>query len=814
MSEPKLPVQEEPSRDPAAAQPLPLPLRAAAEVRPIKREWQGEGQGGRQDGWVAPEPATVVGSTIDGRYRIDSLLAVGGMGSVYQAEQVFIGRQVALKILHPNFAASPELVERFQREAQIAVQLRSPHVVDVLDFGRTADGRFYLTMELLEGESLEALLRREKRLAAPRVVHLLRQLLHGLVSAHRAGIVHRDLKPENLWLTPTPEGPQLKILDFGIAKLIEPPAGAAKTQLGLVMGTPEYLAPEQAMGLAVDERADLYSVGMIAYVLLIGAHPFDTSDLHALVRAQATAPVPPLTDAAPQLSAYPRLVEFTAKATAKTVAARVQTAAELLALLEGAEFPIPSENPASERSPPPSNPSGAPRATLAGPPLTENLAIMFTDIVGFTAKTSRQSREENAQMLAQHDKLMLPVLRTFGGRKVKSIGDALLVTFKSPTDSVLCGMTLQDQLARYNQDLPEDQQIIIRVAINIGEVRIERGDVFGEPVNIAARVEGETPAGEVWFTEAVYLAMNKSEIPTTEIGKRPLRGIPEPVRLYGVQRSLRGLPFGGAQLSRVDGQVDLAGAVAEQFREGVHFLAQHGQGVFHAGETFLRASRRRALLIAAGSALGLLVLSVWLAMSFSFANRAERALRSGQAAQLLRELDQGKDDSAEALYLRARALHLLNRPEEGLSFYLAAAAKNEAVLRHPEVYADLVQDLGGARFKEAADALVALGDPAVDELDKAAADSKSHRRRWAAIEALKRLKRDDNIDLGAAYLADLSVEDCDTVSRAARKLAELDDTRAIAPLQKIAQRKTLFLESCEAQAARAALRKLEGKKTP
>src|SRR5499425_1088079 len=138
---------------------------------------------------------------------------------------------------------------------------------------------------------------------------------------------------------------------------------------------------------------------------------------------------------------------------------------------------------------------------------TENLAVVFTDIVGYTARTGRQSREENARMLAEHDRLLLPLVRAFGGRKVKSIGDALLLTFRSPTDSVLCGMALQDCLARHNASLTESERLVIRVAISLGEVRLDRGDIFGEPVNVAARVEHETPPGEVWLTEAVQLSM-------------------------------------------------------------------------------------------------------------------------------------------------------------------------------------------------------------------------------------------------------------------------------------------------------------------
>jgi serine/threonine-protein kinase len=175
-----------------------------------------------QGGCVPPNPCSLVGSLVDGRFRIDELLGIGGMACIYRAEQVYLKKLVALKILHPVFANSASSVERFQREAQIAVHLKSPHVVDVLDFGRTSDGRVFLAMELLKGETLHVLIEREGRLTPARTVALLRQLLSGLQAAHEMGIVHRDIKPENIWLVPTPEGEQLKLLDFGIAKLLQP----------------------------------------------------------------------------------------------------------------------------------------------------------------------------------------------------------------------------------------------------------------------------------------------------------------------------------------------------------------------------------------------------------------------------------------------------------------------------------------------------------------------------------------------------------------------------------------------------------------
>ena len=168
---------------------------------------------------------------------------------------------------------------------------------------------------------------------------------------------------------------------------------------------------------------------------------------------------------------------------------------------------------------------------------TANLAIVFTDIKGFTERTSRQTLEENQRLLKAHHNLLAPVFKAFGGRIIKSIGDAFLVTFESPTQAVLSGMAIQDRLWQYNRTASEAERLDVRVAINVGEVRLESNDIFGEPVNIASRVESIAEAGEVYFTEAVYLAMNKAEVPSQEVGYFELKGIPGKIRVFHVPRA-------------------------------------------------------------------------------------------------------------------------------------------------------------------------------------------------------------------------------------------------------------------------------------
>lgn len=166
--------------------------------------------------------------------------------------------------------------------------------------------------------------------------------------------------------------------------------------------------------------------------------------------------------------------------------------------------------------------------------LTKNLTIMFTDIKGFTERTSGSSRQQTKALLAVHEKLLVPVFQYFKGVIVKTIGDAFLVHFDSPTDAVLCGIAIQAVLRKHNQDASADHMIEVRVAINVGEVDVLDGDVIGEAVNIAARLEGITEAGEVWFTDAVYQTMNRTEAPSAEVGERLFKGIPHPIKVYRV----------------------------------------------------------------------------------------------------------------------------------------------------------------------------------------------------------------------------------------------------------------------------------------
>lgn len=261
---------------------------------------------------------------LDGRFRVIRPIGSGGMGEVYLGEQVSLGRKVAIKVLHHDLHLQPGMTERFKREARLLSAVEHPAVVRIIDFGESGDSAC-LVMELVEGESLFELLRNGP-LPLARALTVLHQLAEGLAAIHDKGIIHRDIKPENVFLTRTARGEQARLLDFGIARLVEPEADSNVSQVGVVLGTPEYLSPEQAIGARVDARSDLYCFGVLAYRVLSGRLPFDGPDPRKYIAQHANAAPLPLDRAAPGLSMHPSLVALVMRLLEKDPANRFQSA--------------------------------------------------------------------------------------------------------------------------------------------------------------------------------------------------------------------------------------------------------------------------------------------------------------------------------------------------------------------------------------------------------------------------------------------------------------------------------------------------------
>lgn len=289
----------------------------------------------------------MIGSVLGGSYEVIRTVGEGGMGRVYEARhQRLPSRRFAVKMLHPDLARQPEVVTRFQREAEASSVLSHPNVVDVYDVSSNVEGRPYIVAELLQGEELGSHLERVERMTAASAAHVVRQICSALGAAHAAGIVHRDVKPENVFLTG--DNAHVKVLDFGISKVGDNKDGLTKT--GTVMGTPDYMAPEQARGDKVDSRADIYAVGAILYRALTGRKPFEGREPMATLTAVLTEQPPRPSEV---FSGVPLSLELVIqKAMAKEPAERFQTMAELDAAL------APFDEPVSEPGPAPVVPSG------------------------------------------------------------------------------------------------------------------------------------------------------------------------------------------------------------------------------------------------------------------------------------------------------------------------------------------------------------------------------------------------------------------------------------------------------------------------
>jgi len=330
----------------------------------------------------AEEPDPLIGRTIAGKFKIERRLGAGAMGAVYRAQQTALERPVAIKVMHGGFAADENYAARFHREAKAASRLDHPNLIRVHDYGEEPDGLLYIAMEFLDCRDLFTILAEDWPLPQERVVDLLSQILSGLAEAHRAGVMHRDLKPENIMVLrrKAEDGEPIdvvKVCDFGIAKFTDVSEDAKAlgtseprklTTAGLVIGTPEYMSPEQARGETYDARSDVYAVGVILYELLTRRLPFEGKTSIEVV-FKAMYEEPRKLDASGPTTA-PALDSICLKAMSKSPEDRYQSAREMRAALQATRG-TPRADSASSSSPGPSLPERAGPVEVIGAPASD-----------------------------------------------------------------------------------------------------------------------------------------------------------------------------------------------------------------------------------------------------------------------------------------------------------------------------------------------------------------------------------------------------------------------------------------------------------
>lgn len=461
---------------------------------------------------------------------------------------------------------------------------------------------------------------------------------------------------------------------------------------------------------------------------------------------------------------------------------------------------------------------------------TETLAIVFTDIKGYTAATSSQTHVQNADMLKSMAKLIEPVVRSFDGRIVKSIGDAYMIVFRSPTEAVRCALAVQDRLHAHNQGKSEDRTLHIRVAVNIGEVRVHRGDVFGEPVNIAARVESVTPADEVYVSEAIYLTMNRTELPIERVGEFELKGIPEPVTVYHVRRFVDApddaearklaLPFGGKQIALYQRQQWLRRATIAlwlfallglSFAAYLRYRPETDYSEYVAATKAALEQENPTEAIAKAGQIPQSAVQERMLVRRYRRQAAQLLFSRGEVDAAQAEVDsllQEDQRDGEALVLRGLLLAKRDELKTALQSINEGLKLTPSLAQKAEVVAAVTRGYSDPTTRKLADAIVEthIKETAVPALTRLLQTTGDRTVRQTAALRLERLGQAQEVDWVLMALEDLKSTNCKTKKNAIAKLVEQGDERAVGPLLKAAETK-----SCVSQLAAKAADTIMGK---
>lgn len=441
------------------------------------------------------------------RYRVVEEVGRGGMANILLAEDLRHGRRVAIKVLRPEVASSLS-DKHFLREIEISARLRHPHILPLYDSGQAAGIPFFV-MPYVDGESLRDRLDRQGSLPLQEALRIGRQVADALGYAHTQGVIHRDIKPGNILF----ESRHAVVADFGIGRALDFANDVRLTRTGISMGTPKYMSPEQMSSDAeVDARSDLYSLGCVIFEMVAGRPPFEGQTMVNLVRQHVLEDAPRLDAVAPSTPTW--LADAVARVLAKDPARRFGSAEELLEALQG-------------------------RGGEAPPPVIRGrqrklAAILSADVVGYS-RLMGADESGTIQALTDCRELISSTIRGHGGRVVDARGDNVLAEFGSVVQAMEAGVEIQRALGVRNEALPSDRRMEFRIGINLGDVVVDEDRLYGEGVNVAARLEGLAEPGGICVSADVHGQVEgRLPIGFQDLGLRTLKNISKPVRVYRV----------------------------------------------------------------------------------------------------------------------------------------------------------------------------------------------------------------------------------------------------------------------------------------
>jgi serine/threonine-protein kinase len=428
---------------------------------------------------AATDTAGLVGRTLSDRYKLLRLLGEGAMGAVYLAEHILMHKRVAVKVLHAEMSRLPEVVGRFEREAVAAGHIEHPNVAAATDFGKLEDGSFFLVLEYVEGVSLRHRINRGA-LSFERSLNIVRQIASALGRAHQLGIVHRDLKPENVMLVDRDGDPDfVKVLDFGIARVPmgeigrEPKSGtAAITRAGMVYGTPEYMAPEQALGQEVDARADLYALGVMLYEMITGWRPFDADSKVQLLGMHVTAAIPKVQEKAPDTVVPAAVDALIGALMAKDMRDRPASAKDVVDAIDA----MATGAPLALAGPPSGNFRGAGPGTRSAPSLPENLPSLSGLPTGYlAAPVVVQAKSLAGNVVAYVRRLPLAARVGVGALAVLLVGGMIAVALgpsKRPPATLADGGAVKASTEPLRADVAEAVKLFEKGEMDKGRAKL------------------------------------------------------------------------------------------------------------------------------------------------------------------------------------------------------------------------------------------------------------------------------------------------------------------------------------------------------